>query len=925
MRISLVFLGMALLSTGLLPAHAVTESGTMDEAMQMRTFLSAQFQFDGPMGDRIQANLDHWLLRAPGANPNMLEMFYRRDRHLPYPTPVPWAGEFAGKYLISAVQAMRVTDDARLRALLEAFTEGLVAAQDEDGYLGPWPKHERLLTHWDLWGHYHVMLGLLQWHDATGDSKAMACARRMADFVCDVYPEGGRRPIEAGTPAMNLAMLHAMALMHRRTGEPRYLAMAQRFEEDLARDGDWLRKGAAGVPYHQLPGSGPRWESLHIVQGFVELFRISGEPHYRDATINLWNSIRENDRHPSGAFSTHEQAFGTIHAHGSIETCCTVAWMALSVDVLQLTGDPTVADELEYSTWNQCLAAQHPSGSWCTYDTPMNGVRAPAYHQINFQYRPGSPELNCCSVNAPRGLGMLSEWAVLRDRSAIVLNYYGPSTFSIVCDNGAHLNIRQETRYPVDNLVKIVLEPDAPSTFPLRLRIPGWANYAEVRINDIPETASPQAGSYFTIERTWTAGDTVTLRLDMSVRKVTGAPPDRFGKIALLRGPLLLAYDAFFNDIEPSQIPEIAPESLALQPMPVPPPTHVGRFAPMGLWRASAADGTAIVLCDFASAGAHGTEYAAWLPDARPLPVPVALSLPEDGAEGAPGAILFRWDAYAHPDITYRLCVARNADLTDIVVQREGLSNPFIIVDDALKDSGEYYWKVIAENAHGSAENVGGARRFRVNPAATETFSAGIREDGAMIDAPMHGDVAPIFGMLDEARNVTPAENRAGEGEKSLRFANGMARYRLPFFPESDCTAAAWIRPEAPGAPGLQQVFSAWCRASDDPLRITIEGGAVHARIENPAGFAGTMGVPLREGEWGHVAAVKQGGQLTLYVNGAAAASVTVPVKLSSHSLEVAFGANPRYPGGEHFRGCISDALFFARALSTDEIKALSK
>lgn len=920
MRMRNVFVGM-MLSVGLLSAESFAEGGTMGSAMKMDGFASAQFQFIGPMGDRIQANLEHWLLRAPGANPSLLEMFYRRDRHLPYPTPVPWAGEFAGKYLISAAQALRMTDDARLRTLLDSFIAGLIAAQDADGYLGPWPKHERLLTHWDLWGHYHIILGLLLWHDVTGDPDALACARRIADCVCAVYPEGGRRPIEAGTPAMNLAMLHAMALIHRRTGAPEHLAMARRFEEDLSKDGDWLEKGAAGVLYHQLPGSGPRWESLHIVQGLVELFQISGESRYRDAAVNLWNSIRKNDRHPSGAFSTHEQAFGSIHANGSIETCCTVAWMALSVDVLRLTGDPTIADELERSTWNQCLAAQHPSGSWCTYDTPMNGVRAPSYHQINFQYRPGSPELNCCSVNAPRGLGMLSDWAVLRDGNAIILNYYGPSACSMVCDNGAHLKIRQETHYPVDGLVKIVLEPDAPIAFPLRLRIPEWANHAEVRVNDSPETASPQAASYFTLERTWTSGDTVTLILDMPIHTMTGAPPDRFGKVALLRGPLLLAFDAFFNVYEASQIPEIAIEQLTLKLVQPGYSAHVGRFAPIGLWRAMAADGTEIMLCDFASAGAHGTEYAAWLPAAKPLPVPVALSLPEDGAEGAPGALLFRWDAYAHPDITYRLCIARDADFTDIAAQRKGLNHPFVIVDDSLQEAGEYYWKVVAENAHGSVDNAGGARRFRVNPAATQAFTAGIRDDGVMIDAPMHGDAAPVFGVLDEARNVTPAENHAGAANAALRFTDGMARYRLPFFPESDYTAAAWIRPEALGTPGLQQVFSAWRRASDDPLRITIEGGAVHARIESPAGFFSTADVPLREGEWTHVAAVKQGRQLTLYVNGAAGAPVAVPEKLSSSSLEAAFGANPRYPGGEYFRGCISNAVFFARTISPDELQ----
>jgi len=74
---------------------------------------AAKLDFQGPVGDRIKANVDNWLLRAPGANPGMLEMFRLRDRE-PVPQLVPWAGEFVGKYLISAVQALRMSDDPRL-------------------------------------------------------------------------------------------------------------------------------------------------------------------------------------------------------------------------------------------------------------------------------------------------------------------------------------------------------------------------------------------------------------------------------------------------------------------------------------------------------------------------------------------------------------------------------------------------------------------------------------------------------------------------------------------------------------------------------------------------------------------------------------------------------------------------------------------
>src|SRR5208282_4406210 len=92
---------------------------------------------------------------------------------------------------------------------------------------------------------------------------------------------------------------------------------------------------------------------------------------------------------------------------------------------------------------------ESPSGSWWTYNTPMDGVKEASAHTINFQCRPGSPELNCCSVNGPRGMGMVADWAVMRSGNGIVLNYYGPSEFQVRTPAGQALRIKQKTGYPV--------------------------------------------------------------------------------------------------------------------------------------------------------------------------------------------------------------------------------------------------------------------------------------------------------------------------------------------------------------------------------------------------------------------------------------------------------------------------------------------
>src|SRR6266436_3267999 len=210
---------------------------------------------------------------------------------------------------------------------------------------------------------------------------------------------------------------------HRLTGEPRYLRMAREVEKDWERAGDYLRAGLDGREYFQSPR--PRWESLHDLQGLLELYRITGEEKYRTAFEHHWRSIARWDRHNTGGFSSGEQATGNPYAPGAIETCCTVAWMALTVDMLRLTGDPLAADELELATFNGAAGAQHPSGRWCTYNTPMDGAREASAHTIVFQSCAGTPELNCCSVNGPRVPGMLSDWALKSAPGGFVLNWFG--------------------------------------------------------------------------------------------------------------------------------------------------------------------------------------------------------------------------------------------------------------------------------------------------------------------------------------------------------------------------------------------------------------------------------------------------------------------------------------------------------------------
>lgn len=579
----------------------------------------------GPLAATLGKVVDAWLIPAPEANPAMLTMFRDRDR-TPHRDLLPWSGEFAGKYLTGATEVLRIRPDERLEQRLRDFVAQLVALQDDDGYLGPFPRASRLTGNapnvgpqggptWDAWGHYHVLLGLLAWHDHRGDDSALAAARAIGDLFCDRFlGDTSPRLVDTGSTEMNLAPAHGLCLLYRRTGEGRYLDLARQIVdvEFAATDpagnplaGDYQRRGQADEPFHTLPK--PRWESLHPMMALAELAAITGEGRYAAAFRNLWWSIVELDRHNTGGFSSGEQAQGNPYHLGAIETCCTIAWMAMSVEMLKLTADPRVADELELSTLNAALGHYHPSGRWSTYNTPMDGVRLANSHEINFQCRPGSPELNCCSVNAARGLGLLGAWALLGDADGLYLNAYTSASLAADLPDGTRVRLAVETDYPVGDLVTIRVDPDRETSFPLRLRIPTWSAETELQLNGEP-LGDPRPGTYQVIDRAWTPGDTITLRFDFRPRIWSGER-ELAGRACVYRGPILLAYDPSDNSGRPDEAdPTLDAADLpAMTIVPADPGRTSSLLAEVG------PGAMPIRLRDFATAGVDGTTYRTWL------------------------------------------------------------------------------------------------------------------------------------------------------------------------------------------------------------------------------------------------------------------------------------------------------------------------
>jgi DUF1680 family protein len=136
------------------------------------------------------------------------------------------------------------------------------------------------------------------------------------------------------------------------------------------------------------------------------------------------------------------------------------------------------------------------------------------------------------------------------------------------------MKLRQEGDVTREEPVKftVLAATNQPAT--LKLRIPGWLSRpATIAINGKVEENAGQPDTYVSLERTWQAGDIVTLALPPALR--VEAAKDDASTVAVFFGPVLLAgelgrenmprdvgdKDAYLR-APPAAVPEIASASL---------------------------------------------------------------------------------------------------------------------------------------------------------------------------------------------------------------------------------------------------------------------------------------------------------------------------------------------------------------------------
>ena len=465
-----------------------------------------------------------------------------------------WQTEFWGKWFTSAVLAYRYRPDAAMRAVVDQAVNDLLATQTPDGYIGTYKK-EAELKGWDVWGRKYTLLGLLAYYDLTGEARVLEAARRHADYTLTQIGPGKADIATLGmwTGMAASSILEPMVLLYRRTGEKRYLDFAQWIvaQWEGPKGPDLLRKALAKTAvFDMFPGPDPSkkgymaggmskaYEMMSCYEGLLELYRSTGQAPYRQAAEWVAGNISDTEITAIGSGSSWERwcrgrTRQTEDVPEWMETCVGVTWLKLNAQLLRLTGEPVYADRIELSAYNSLLAAQKTDGTWWCHYNPLEGSRLPAPEQCNMH-------ANCCVANGPRALNLLPALAVMTDAQGPVVNLYEAGTATVDLPSGQKITLKIEGDYPRSGVVEIA--PQCPGTqpFALALRIPGWSQATDVRVNGQPQP-DVRPGAYLRLTRAWKTGDGLRVAFDFAARRIRD--PGQSTRVAIQRGPLVFAVE----------------------------------------------------------------------------------------------------------------------------------------------------------------------------------------------------------------------------------------------------------------------------------------------------------------------------------------------------------------------------------------------
>src|SRR5580704_8529402 len=478
--------------------------------------------------------------------PSPAEPLYNRES----PTN-GWRGHYVGHFLSACSQMYASTVDVRIKTKADAMVAELAKCQTQlggKGYLSAFSESsfddlEAGRPAAVVWYALHkIMAGLLDVHESWGNAQALQVLEGMAAWTDwrtgRISEEQMQRTLQTEFGGMNEVLASLSAV----TGNPRYLVVARRFDHHVVMD-------PAAQGRDTLTGLHANTQIPKFI-GAAREFELTGDPYYHDAALFFWQQVALHRSYVTGGdsisehFKTPPDVLEPALTDLTQETCNTYNMLKLTNHLFTWQPEPRYADYYERALLNHILATPNPAQGSPLYYLGMQSGQ----WKVHFVPHEG---FFCCCGTGLENFSKLGEGFYFHDARSLWVNQFFASEVNWK-EKG--VVIRQETRFPAEAGTRLVIQAKSPADFSLNLRIPYWADDASVTINGKRfrprENLAP--ASYARIERKWSNGDIVEVKLPMRLH--LQPIPDDANLAAILYGPVVLAGELGTENLDPKRL-----------------------------------------------------------------------------------------------------------------------------------------------------------------------------------------------------------------------------------------------------------------------------------------------------------------------------------------------------------------------------------
>jgi DUF1680 family protein len=489
------------------------------------------------------------------------------------------------KIIEGASYSLISNPDPKLDAYLDSIISIINTGQEKDGYLTTWftidpasppaswvkPskfRWENEISSHELYNSGHLYEAAAAHYLATGKRNFLDIALRNADLLTENFGPGknytvpGHQIVETG-----------LIKLYRITGEEKYLNLSKFFLDER---GDSLNHNLYGA-YNQdhMPVirqeevTGHAVRAVYMYAAMTDIAALKKDTAYRKAVDHLWQNMVNRKMYITGGIGARHdgEAFGADYelpnrtAYG--ETCAAIGSVYWNHRLFLMTGDVKYVDIIERTLYNGLIAGISTDGMKFFYPNPLESDAKFTFNHGSCT-RQGWFDCSCCPTNLIRFIPAIPELIYATKGNNLYINLYMANHAEIDLNN-LKLTIQQETGYPNDGNIKIVLHPDRTVNFDILLRVPHWMrNMAvpgdlysympdkqpeiQLRINGKAESVAIENG-YIRLSRQWSEGDSINLEFPMQVKRIIANPKviDDIKRVSFEYGPLVYCAEEIDN------------------------------------------------------------------------------------------------------------------------------------------------------------------------------------------------------------------------------------------------------------------------------------------------------------------------------------------------------------------------------------------